>query len=138
MKRILLVEDLVSDALLTREALAESGVEAEIDVVDDGAAALERLHGDHPRPDLVLLDLNLPGISGREVLEEIKGTAEMAAIPVVVLTTSIAPEDIRFAYEHHANAYVRKPNGFHALQAVTDAIRDFWERAAVMPVLVPS
>jgi len=131
--RILLVEDLDADAILLREALRDAGLADHLVVAADGRDALARLHGGAALPELVLLDLNLPGLGGREVLEEIRGDARTRSLPVVVLSTSNAPSDVRFAYRHHANAYVRKPNGFEALATVARAIRDFWADAVTPP-----
>lgn len=131
--RILLVEDITSDAILLREALIDAGMGQELTVARDGREALEILSAGGPLPQLVLLDLNLPGISGQQVLQEIRANERLAALPVVVLSTSNAPADVDFAYRHQANAYVRKPNGFEALSAVARAIRDFWTRTATLP-----
>jgi CheY-like chemotaxis protein len=131
--RILLVEDLMADALLLREALADVGLGRELEVVADGQDALDALDSGRPLPSLVLLDLNLPGVSGKEVLERIRGNPRLAQLPVVVLSTSDSPADVAFAYGLHANAYVRKPNGYLALRAVAEAIRDFWVRTATLP-----
>ena len=132
MTRILLVEDLSSDAILFREALNDAGLGEHLTVAQDGESAMRALR-EHAGHDLVLLDLNLPRKGGREVLGEIRRDPNLAHLPVVVVTTSAAPRDIDFAYAHRANAYVRKPNGFHALAAVAAAIRDFWVRTATLP-----
>ena len=131
--RILLVEDLTSDALLLREALRDAGLHHELTVARDGAEAMELLQSEGPNPQLVLLDLNLPKVSGQVILDAIRSDPQLEHLPVVVLSTSNAPKDIRFAYEHKANAYVRKPNGFEALSATARAIRDFWTRTATLP-----
>jgi CheY-like chemotaxis protein len=131
--RILLVEDLTSDALLLREALRDAGLEHELEVAADGEEAMRMLYQEGPLPQLVLLDLNLPKRSGQQILEDIRADPRLEHLPVVVLSTSNAPKDISFAYEHRANAYVRKPNGFEALSAVARAIRDFWMRTATLP-----
>ncbi|MCW2992421.1 MAG: response regulator [Solirubrobacterales bacterium] len=131
--RILLVEDINADAILLREALHEAGMGDDLVVARDGQEALDLLHSAGPLPQLVLLDLNLPGISGRQVLDDIRGDQRLEALPVVVLSTSNSPADVAFAYGHRANAYVRKPNGFEALTSVARAIRDFWTRAATLP-----
>ena len=129
---ILLVEDSRADALLIQEALRQSGVDDEVETVVDGEFALARLRsGELPR--LVLLDLNLPRKDGRSVLAEVKADPELRSVPVIVLTTSSAPADIAFAYEHHANSYVRKPIGLERLIEAADAIRDFWLRTATLP-----
>lgn len=135
--RILLVEDLDSDAVLLREALRETGLGQDLVCVGDGKEALDLLHSGGPLPQLVLLDLNLPGVSGREVLRDIRSDPHLQELPVVVLTTSISPADVADAYRNHANAYVRKPNGFAALASVASAIRDFWVRTATLPPAFP-
>jgi CheY-like chemotaxis protein len=111
---VLLVEDDAGDELMTREAFEDNKIGNTLHVVRDGEAALDFLYrrgayGEAPRPDLILLDLNLPKYDGRQVLEQIKGDRELSAIPVVVLTTSSAEEDIIRSYKLHANAYVTKP-----------------------------
>jgi CheY-like chemotaxis protein len=136
MIKILLVEDLSADALLFREALRDAGLGPGLTVAHDGREALAKLRAG-PLPDLVLLDLDLPRISGREVLGELRSDPRMQLLPVVVVTTSPSPDDIDFAYRHHANAYVRKPNGFVALSGVAEAIRDFWVRTATLPARAP-
>ncbi|MCW2967989.1 MAG: Two-component system response regulator [Solirubrobacteraceae bacterium] len=135
--RILLVEDLSSDAVLLREALRDAGLDDDLVLAHDGREALDLLHSGKPLPQLVLLDLNLPKVSGREVLDEIRSDARLKELPVVVLTMSLSPADVSFAYRHLANAYVRKPNGFEALSTVARAIRDFWTRAATLPSAYP-
>jgi CheY-like chemotaxis protein len=130
--RILVVEDLGADALLFREALRDAGLAQSLTFARDGIEALEKLRSE-PAPDLLLLDLDLPRVSGREVLDELRSDPRLRLLPVVVITTSPSPDDIAFAYEHHANAYVRKPNGFMALSAVAEAIRDFWIRTTTLP-----
>lgn len=131
--QILLVEDIHADVILLREALAEAELGDDVVVAGDGQEALERLRSGGPLPQLVLLDLNLPVVSGHVVLDEIRSDPRLRALPVVVLSTSNAPSDISFAYSHQANAYVRKPNGFEALTSVARAIRDFWTRTATLP-----
>ena len=131
--RILLVEDLDADAVLLREALVDVGLGRDLVIAENGEAALAELRSGRPLPGLVLLDLNLPGLSGRDVLDGIRADPRLAELPVVVLSTSNAPADIAFAYGHRANAYVRKPNGFLALRSVARAIQDFWVRTATLP-----
>jgi CheY-like chemotaxis protein len=126
---VLLVEDDPGDVLMTREAFEEHKLRNRLSVVSDGDEALaylrqEGIHRDAPRPDLILLDLNLPRRDGREVLSEIKSDPELRRIPVVVLTTSQADEDILRSYQLHANAYVTKPVGF---DLYTDAVRQIDE-----------
>ena len=136
--RILVVEDIGSDSILLREALRDVGLADELVYANDGNAALEVLQAEGPLPQLVLLDLNLPGISGHEVLDRVRSDPRLAQLPIVVLTTSGAPRDVAFAYAHRANAYVRKPNGFEALTNVARAIRDFWTRTATLPSAYPA
>ena len=131
--KIMLVEDLTADAVLLREALVDVGLGEDLVVVEDGQQALDALQSGRPLPGLVLLDLNLPGVSGKRVLEDIRADPRLAQLPVVVLSTSNAPADIAFAYRNKANAYVRKPNGFVALSNVARAIQDFWVRTATLP-----
>lgn len=135
---VLLVEDDPGDELMTREAFEHNKVGNALHVVRDGAEALDFLYrrGDHaaaPRPDLVLLDLNLPKRDGREVLEEIKSHPGLAAIPVVVLTTSSAEEDILRSYRLHANAYVTKPVDFEQFVSVVRRIDDFFVTVVKLP-----
>lgn len=132
MTSILLVEDSVPDAMLIREALLQAGVDGELEVLTDGEQAMERL-ARGPAPDLVLLDLNLPRKDGREVLAEMKCDEDLREIPVIVLTTSSAPQDVRFAYRHCANSYIRKPLGLDRLVETARAIRDFWLGTATLP-----
>jgi CheY-like chemotaxis protein len=129
---ILLVEDSPPDAMLIRQALAEAGIEGDIEVATDGEQAMQRLRSG-PAPDLMLLDLNLPRKDGREVLAEMSRSSEFRGIPVIVLTTSSAPQDVRFAYEHCANSYVRKPLGLDRLIETARAIGDFWLETATLP-----
>lgn len=136
--RILLVEDDPGDVRLTREALAESKLRNELHVVGDGEEAMEFLrrtgrHVDAPRPDVVLLDLNLPRLSGREVLELVKSDPELKSIPVTVLTTSQAEEDIVRSYDLNANAYVTKPVDLAQFMRVVHAVEDFWVQVVRLP-----
>ncbi len=135
---ILLVEDNPGDARLTLEALADSKIRNTVHHVGDGAAALAvlRREGEHaaaPRPDLILLDLNLPGLDGREVLGAIKSDPALRSIPVVVLTTSQAEADICRSYELQANSYVVKPIDFEQFVKVVTAIEDFWFQIVRLP-----
>ena len=128
---VLLVEDNPGDIRLTREALEEAKMRNRLNVVRDGEEAMEYLrregdHGDTVRPDLVLLDLNLPKMSGMEVLEEMKSDPALRKIPVVILTTSEAEEDVIRGYELQASAYVTKPVGLDRFIEVVQAIDDFW------------
>jgi CheY-like chemotaxis protein len=135
---VLLVEDDPGDVLMTREAFQDYKVANQLHVVQDGADAMAflRREGDYagaPRPDLVLLDLNLPRMDGREVLQAIKGDAELASIPVVVLTTSEAEEDVLRSYSLHANAYVTKPVDFERFIEVVRQIDDFFVTVVRLP-----
>jgi len=128
---ILLVEDNPGDVRLTREALHEGKVWNNLSVAGDGVAAMRFLRREDgranaPRPDLILLDLNLPKKDGRQVLEEIKVDPELRRIPVVVLTTSKAEEDVLRSYNLHANCYVTKPVDLEQFMSVVASIEDFW------------
>ncbi|HEY9557380.1 MAG TPA: response regulator [Acidimicrobiales bacterium] len=135
---VLLVEDDPGDVLITREALAESKVTNELHVVTNGEDALRFLRRegpfeDAPRPGLILLDLNLPRVDGREVLAVVKADADLRRIPVVVLTTSQAEEDILRTYDLHANAYVSKPVDFDAFLEVIRQIDNFYISVVTLP-----
>jgi len=138
MIQILLVEDDPGDVLITREAFADNKVRNELSVVSDGEAAMaflrrEEGYADAPRPDLVLLDLNLPRKAGHEVLAEIKSDVDLQRIPVVVLTTSDAEEDILRSYDLHANAYVTKPVDFDCFLNVVRQIDEFFVTVVKLP-----
>jgi CheY-like chemotaxis protein len=135
---ILLVEDNPGDARLTREALAHSKVRNNLHHARDGEEALEFLHhsgpsGAHPHPDLILLDLNLPRRHGREVLEEIKNDPALMHIPVVILTSSQAEEDILRSYQLHANCFITKPVDLEQLTKVVQGIEQFWFTLVKLP-----
>ena len=135
---VLLVEDDPGDVLMTQEAFEEHKVRNNLTVVSDGAEALSYLRREGAyekavRPDLILLDLNLPRRDGREVLEEIKKDEQLCRIPVVVLTTSAADEDILRSYQLHANAYVTKPVDFDAFLHVVQQIDGFFVGTARLP-----
>jgi chemotaxis family two-component system response regulator Rcp1 len=124
---ILLVDDSPADVRLTIEALKEAKVRNHINVAEDGESAIEFLRTPGRRlPDLILLDLNLPGIDGREVLEEIKSDPKLAIIPVVILTTSRAEEDVLRTYRLHANCFITKPVDLQQFIRVVQSIEDFW------------
>ena len=138
MIQILLVEDDPGDVVITREAFAENKVRNQLSVVSDGEAAMaflrrEERYADAPRPDLILLDLNLPRKAGHEVLAEIKSDSDLQRIPVVVLTTSDAEEDILRSYDLHANAYVTKPVDFECFLNVVRQIDDFFVTVVKLP-----
>jgi chemotaxis family two-component system response regulator Rcp1 len=128
---ILLVEDNPSDVLLTQIAMRECKIANRLNLTVDGELALAFLrrappYQEAPRPDLVLLDLNLPRMDGRELLREIKADADLRTIPVVVLTTSSAESDVLRSYDLHANAYVTKPLDMEQFVRVVKGIDDFW------------
>ncbi len=135
---ILLVEDNPGDVRLAQEALKESKVRNQLFVVSDGVEAMAFLrrqgkYAGMPRPDLILLDLNLPRKSGREVLSDVKTDESLKQIPVVVLTVSRAEEDIMKCYTHHANCYITKPLDFHNFMKVTRSIEQFWLTIVKLP-----
>ena len=135
---VLLVEDDPGDVLMTREAFEDNKVANNLSVVTDGVRAMEFLrregeYAEAPRPDLVLLDLNLPRMDGREVLAAIKEDADLRTIPVVVLTTSEAQEDVLRSYTLHANAYVTKPVDFERFIEVVRRIDDFFVTVVKLP-----
>jgi CheY-like chemotaxis protein len=135
---ILLVEDNPGDVRLTQEALRESKISNNLYVAQDGVEAMAFLHretpyADVPRPGLILLDLNLPKKDGREVLTEIKSDPVLKRIPVVVLTTSEAEEDVLRTYDLHANCYITKPVDFGQFINVVQAIEDFWFTVVRLP-----
>ena len=135
---VLLVEDDPGDVLMTQEAFEEHKLRNRLHVVNDGVAAIaflrrEGAYADVPRPDLILLDLNLPRRDGREVLAEIKSDPDLCQIPVVVLTTSQADEDIARSYRLHANAYVTKPVDFDQFIRVVRQIDDFFVSVVKLP-----
>jgi CheY-like chemotaxis protein len=135
---ILLVEDNPGDVRLTREALRDGKVRNNLKVARDGleALAMLRREGDYagmPRPDLILLDLNMPRMDGREVLMELKNDPELRVIPVVVLTTSKADEDILRTYELNANCYITKPVDLAQFIHVVRSIEDFWLTVVRLP-----
>lgn len=135
---ILLVEDNPGDVRLTREALREGKIRNRLHIVSDGVEAIaflkqQGIHADAPRPDVILLDLNLPRKDGREVLAEIKDDERLRRIPVVVMTTSSAEQDILSAYNLHANCYVTKPVDFDQFIEVVRSIQDFWFTIVRLP-----
>ena len=135
---VLLVEDNPGDVRLTLEALKDGKVNNHLSVVEDGVEALaflrrEGKYADASRPDLILLDLNLPKKDGREVLAEIKTDEDLKRIPVVVLTTSKAEEDILKTYNLHANCYITKPVDFDQFVIVVRLIEDFWFTIVKLP-----
>jgi CheY-like chemotaxis protein len=135
---ILLVEDDPGDVAMTREALAEHKLLVNLHVVTNGEEAVAFLRrqtpfGDAPRPALVILDLNLPRLSGQEVLAIVKSDPDLLRIPIVVLTTSTAEQDVLLSYDLHANAYVAKPVGFESFVSVVRQIDQFFFSIVVLP-----
>jgi CheY-like chemotaxis protein len=135
---LLLVEDDPGDAMMTREALAESTVAHDLHVVDNGEAAISFLrrespYADAPRPDLIILDLNLPRVDGREVLAFVKGDHSLRRIPLVVLTTSDSDDDIAASYDLQANAFVTKPVDFGSYRSTVRRVDDFFLSVARLP-----
>lgn len=136
--RILLVEDNPGDAELTRIAFRRGTLENQLNVVEDGEEALDYLfrrgrYENADRPDLVLLDLNLPGTDGREVLRQVKADESVCEIPFVVLTTSDAPSDVKAAYQHHANAYMTKPQNMEKLSELVRRVEEYWFSGVTLP-----
>jgi len=137
---LLLVEDNQGDVMLTREAFRDAKIANNLSVACDGEDAMKRLrredaYGDHPMPDLVLLDLNLPRMDGREVLQAIRSDAGLMRIPVIVLTSSKAEIDVLKSYDLKANGYVVKPVDFARLGEVVAAIESFWFTVVVLPTV---
>ncbi len=135
---ILLVEDNPGDVRLIIEAMREAKLDNRFHVVEDGVEAMQFLRregrfGDAPRPDLILLDLNLPKKDGRAVLAEVKADPVLKRIPVVVLTTSQAEEDVLRAYDLHANCYITKPVDMEQFMKVVAQIDEFWVRVVTLP-----
>ena len=137
---ILLVEDSTSDARIIERALREGHIDHTLTVIRDGRQALDYLndsvanHGDGPAgPDLILLDLNLPGLDGGQVLAQIKGDIRLRSIPVVVLTTSTRHEDVEMTYQAGANTYIQKPSEFPGYRQVVYALKQYWLETALRP-----
>ena len=135
---VLLVEDSPGDVRLTREAFKDAKVHINLRVAADGAEAMAYLkregeHANAPRPDLILLDLNLPKKDGREVLAEIKQSPTLGSIPVVILTTSASEADIRRSYRLHANCYIAKPVDLEGFLKVVRSIDNFWLSVVKLP-----
>jgi two-component system, chemotaxis family, response regulator Rcp1 len=135
---VLLVEDNMADVRLTQEALKDSKVRLNLSVAEDGVVAMDYLRrrgsfGNVAKPDLILLDLNLPRKDGRETLAEIKADETLKQIPVVILTTSESEEDIVKTYKMHANCYVTKPVDFDRFREIVRQIEDFWFTVVKLP-----
>ena len=136
---ILLVEDNPGDIRLTQEVLKDGKIQNKLSIIMDGEEAINFLkkigkYKDAPTPDLILLDLNLPKKDGREVLAEIKRDTELARIPVIILTTSAAENDIINTYSNHANCYITKPVDFKQFISVIRAIENFWLTIVKLPI----
>jgi CheY-like chemotaxis protein len=135
---VLLVEDSPGDARLTKEAFREANGSIRLHVASDGVEAMEFLQhkggfADSPRPDFILLDLNLPRMDGREVLAQIKGDASLKAIPTIILTTSDAESDVLKSYELQANCYLTKPVQLDSFEEAVKRINEFWLMTATLP-----
>jgi two-component system, chemotaxis family, response regulator Rcp1 len=135
---VLLVEDSPGDVRLTREAFKDAKVHINLNVASDGVEAMAFLrragsHANAPRPDLILLDLNLPKKDGREVLTELKEDPAFRSIPVVILTTSASEADIHGSYQNHANCYITKPVGLEGFLKVVKSIDSFWLSVVKLP-----
>ncbi len=135
---ILLVEDNPAEVRLTVEGLKEARIANNLSSVTDGDSAIEYLHRrgkyrDAPRPDLILLDLNLPGVDGRAVLRHVKEDPQLKVIPVVIITSSEAETDILKAYEAHANCFISKPIDFEGFTSVIRSIENFWFTVVRLP-----
>jgi CheY-like chemotaxis protein len=136
---ILMVEDNLGDVRLTKESLNHAKVRNRLSVVGDGIEAIRYLRKEGPysevaRPDLILLDLNLPKKSGHEILKEIKQDSSLKRIPVVVMTSSPAEEDIIKSYDLHANCYVTKPVDFVQFNKIVKSVEDFWMSVVKLPI----
>jgi CheY-like chemotaxis protein len=136
--RVLVVEDNPADVVLLREALRDAGIRHELTVVDDGTRALDYLHrraeySDAPTPDLVLLDINLPTMSGHDVLRHIKDHEQLCCLPVIVLSSSSSPGDVQQVYRNRGNCYIRKPASLEELFQIARVIKSFWLEVAVLP-----
>ena len=135
---MLLVEDNPADVELTQTALAEGGMKSRVHVAKDGFEALkflrrEQPHSDAPRPDLILLDLTLPGMDGLELLAKLKGDASLRTIPVVVLSSSASDSDVAETYGLHANCYIKKPVNFEQFAEVVKQLEGFWFQVVRLP-----
>jgi two-component system, chemotaxis family, response regulator Rcp1 len=135
---VLLVEDSPGDVRLTREALSEANPAIRLHVATDGTEAIaflyrEGAHASAPRPELILLDLNLPKMDGREVLAQLKSDDKLKSIPIIILTTSEAEADIAKSYQLHANCYLSKPVQLDAFENLVTSINDFWLTKTKLP-----
>jgi two-component system response regulator len=135
---LLIVDDSPTDVLMTQEGLDYAHVSSHLNVVEDGVEAMDFLHHrghyeDAPRPDLILLDLNMPRMDGREVLANIKTDAQLCSIPVVVWSSSKAEDDVRRSYELQANCFISKPDGFSQFLQAIESIKAFWLTSVTLP-----
>lgn len=135
---ILLVEDSKADIMITQEHLNRSKIINQLTIIEDGLEALDFLHKRNQyvhavRPDLILLDLNLPGLDGHTILKEVKGDAALRGIPVVIMTSSDAQDDIESAYQYRANCYVKKPIGIDEFSQLIGCIEEFWFTVVKLP-----
>ncbi|MFO1493860.1 MAG: response regulator [Lysobacterales bacterium] len=128
-----IAEDDDDDRMLIAEALRDVGVDHAVHFARDGAELIEQLRGARQLPDLILLDLNMPRMSGQAALECMRGDVQMRVVPVVVLTTSGTESDIRSAYAAGANSYLRKPRSFHGLVALIRRLREYWFETVSLP-----
>jgi chemotaxis family two-component system response regulator Rcp1 len=138
-RTVLLVEDSPGDVRLTQEAFRDADRSIELHVATDGVEAMaylrrEGIHADAPRPDFILLDLNLPRMDGREVLAHIKGDDDLKTIPTVILTTSDAQADIMTSYQLRANCYLSKPVQLEEFEGLVKSINDFWLTTVKLPL----
>ncbi len=132
-----MIDDNPTDVLLIKEAFALCEASSEVHVVEDGVYALEFLqrqgeYSNVPRPDIILLDLNMPRKSGLEVLAELKSNPELKAIPVIIYTSSVTQEDVKAAYNNYANSYIKKSVDFDDCIRTAKSIRDFWFTASIL------
>lgn len=139
---ILIVDDNSTDLMLMREALADTQLNATLHTACNGEIAMKFLRrvGEYsaaPRPNLIILDLNMPRKNGHEVLSEIKSDLLLLRIPVIILTTSQAEDDVSRAYAEHANCYIRKPVDFEEFEKVMTAIEQFWFKSVILPLAKP-
>lgn len=140
---ILMIEDNPADVALTKAALASTHMLVDLEVLDNGESALQRLRGEGSfagmvQPDLILLDLNLPGMGGREVLSAIRADAALTHLPVVILTTSSQDEDVLKSYQLHANCFITKPPDIDQFKKVVESLNGFWFTLVRIPKALPA
>ena len=134
MIHILVVEDNAGDIFLIKEGLHGSGTSCDIAVAKDGLGAIRFIEAGNPRPDLIILDLNIPGLSGHDVLRRVKSDPQFQEIPVIIFSSSNSMLDIKTAYQLNANSYVKKPSDLDEFFAAVAAIERFWTRTAALPI----